>query len=301
MPWTDAIALRGRGSPLSVLPPASELGDGPSLVSFEQVPLAMPVDDYARRDPYPLPTTDDREGYQGNRHRDYWLNGLRDYLLLLQRLAEHNVQLAAKDRIVDLGCASGRVLRHFACQLAADREAELDLWGIDVNLSHIEWIESYLPPWLKALQNHALPHLPLEDRSVKLLYGFSVFTHVDEFELAWLAELRRVLAPGGVAYLTIHSDRTWAKMTERDPIYQALMQMQHTASGAPITRAVLAAPFSGGRASFVARGIDRVYDKNVFHSTAYIQRAWGRFLEIEQIWPAGAGYQDVVLLRRPFA
>ena len=29
------------------------------------------------------------------------------------------------------------------------------------------------------------------------------------FELAWLAELRRVLVPGGFAYLTIHSEHTW--------------------------------------------------------------------------------------------
>ena len=75
------------------------------------------------------------------------------------------------------------------------------------------------------MQNHALPHLPIEDGSTALVYGFSVFTHIDEFETAWLAEIRRILRPGGVAYLTINSDDTWKSLEPRMPLYRRLVAM----------------------------------------------------------------------------
>ena len=41
-----------------------------------------------------------------------------------------------------------------------------------------------------------------------MIYAGSVFTHIADLAVAWLLELRRVLAPGGRAYLTFHDSNT---------------------------------------------------------------------------------------------
>lgn len=68
---------------------------------------------YEPRDPFPIPATKDREGYHGERHYDYWLSGLKDYLLITQRLRALGVPANPAGgpprgwRVLDFGCASG--------------------------------------------------------------------------------------------------------------------------------------------------------------------------------------------------
>ena len=52
------------------------------------------------------------------------------------------------------------------------------------------------------------PHLPFEDRSFGLVYCGSLFTHIDDLAEAWLAELHRVLRPGGRLYFSIHDQHS---------------------------------------------------------------------------------------------
>jgi hypothetical protein len=39
--------------------------------------------------------------------------------------------------------------------------------------------------------------------------AFSVFTHINEPEIAWLLELRRILKIGGIACNSVHDEATW--------------------------------------------------------------------------------------------
>jgi methylase of polypeptide subunit release factors len=48
--------------------------------------------------------------------------------------------LKAGDTFYEMGCASGRVLRHFAVQ-----HDDLNVWGSDINNRHIEWMRLNLP------------------------------------------------------------------------------------------------------------------------------------------------------------
>jgi SAM-dependent methyltransferase len=52
------------------------------------------------------------------------------------------------------------------------------------------------------------PPLPYADCSFDLVYAFSIFTHLS-VDLAdrWIAELVRILKPGGYAWFTIHGER----------------------------------------------------------------------------------------------
>ena len=118
--------------------------------------------------------------------------------------------MGAGSTFLDFGCASGRVLRAFR-KLHPDAMAI----GVDLNLQDIQWARQALGDEILFVQGTTLPHLPLETNSVDLIFAGSVFTHIADFEEAWLLELRRVLRPNGLAVLTVHPERLWAEM--RDP------------------------------------------------------------------------------------
>jgi SAM-dependent methyltransferase len=104
------------------------------------------------------------------------------------------------DAILDFGCGCGRIARWFADlsgpQInACDYNGELVTWCAE-NLSFV-----------RARKTELYPPLRYPEGSFDFLYAFSVFTHLT-VELAgrWLAELRRVVRPGGLMWFTIHGD-----------------------------------------------------------------------------------------------
>jgi SAM-dependent methyltransferase len=103
----------------------------------------------------------------------------------------------AGKRVLDFGCGTGRVLRHFA-----DLAPGTELVGCDIHWPSVEWATRHLAPGFRFLANDPLPPLPEPDGSFDLVYGMSVFTHLTDSWSRWLLELRRVLRPGGVAILT---------------------------------------------------------------------------------------------------
>ena len=286
------ITIAGARDTFTVLPCAAEQPRVPVHTVFREGLLQEPLDAYVARDPSPLPITADREGYQGDRHFDWWCSGLGDSLAVAQAGARWNVRLDPGARVLELGCASGRVLRHFATQFNG-----LDVWGTDISLRHAEWVRLHLPPQIKVFQNTTLPHLPLEDNSCAMVCAFSVFTHIDELELAWLAEIRRILRPGGIAYLTIHSDSTWRQMKPGWPIYDALLNGKAQIADYPVTADFLGGPLPREKTVF-RWSSGKNYNTNVFHTENYIRTAWGRLFGVREIIPAGHSYQDVVVLQK---
>jgi SAM-dependent methyltransferase len=247
---------------------------------------------YLSRDPHQIPIAADREGYYGDSHYDWWLSGLYDYFAVTRTLAGLGQSLAPGESVFELGCASGRVLRHFVCQ-----RNDLEVWGADINLRHVEWVRNFLPRRIKVFQNTALPHLPLEDKSMSLVMAFSVFTHIDQLELAWLAELRRILKPGGVAYITIHSDRTWTKMNPGIPAFDNLIAVRDSIPDYRVTENLFRSPMPLEKVAFTWNNAAN-YNSSVFHHREYIHSTWGRFFEVSDIVEGGHNYQDVVVLRR---
>ncbi len=284
----DHLSLNRFPAHLIPLPPVKEfISQAPGL-DFTDLALERTLGEYAEADTYPLPKTADREGYYDDRHYDYWLSGLKDYLMIQATLARHGVTLCPGDRVVDFGCASGRVLRHFSvCQ------PDLDLYGTDINIHHIAWIMQFLAPNIKAIQNTILPQLPFEDNSVSLLYAFSVFTHIDHYESAWLAEIRRVLRPGGMAYLTAHTDHTWQILKPGNMLFRNLVETE----GFGVSPAAFRKAMPAERLVFEWGGT-YVNNTSVFHSIAYLHRVWGRFFNVVEIIPEGSDYQDVIVLKK---
>ena len=60
-----------------------------------------------------------------------------------------------------------------------------------------------------------VPHLPFEDRHFGFIFAGSVFTHIDDLADTWIAELRRILRPGGKLFMTVHLENDIA-LLERE-------------------------------------------------------------------------------------
>ena len=154
------------------------------------------------RDALPVPAAADRERYFDGDDLAYWLSGYGDFLLLAE-LAE----LGGR-RVLDFGSSSGRVLRHLHTYAGAE------VTGVDIGVQAVAWARHHLP--FPVVQGTVLPTLPFADASFDVIFAGSVFTHIDQGEEAWLAELRRVLKPDGVALVTFHPERLWGEMRD-DP------------------------------------------------------------------------------------
>jgi SAM-dependent methyltransferase len=152
-------------------------------------------------DETPLPTTEAREGYFGPRHLEYWLSGLRDMRKVISATGLDRLEAP---HILDFGGASGRVIRH----LQSWRPAS-ELYLSDINAQHVLLAKRIFGSKVTALRNRGLPSLPFPDGYLDCVLAFSVFTHIDSEDTAWLMELRRITKPGGHIYLTIHDQATW--------------------------------------------------------------------------------------------
>jgi ubiquinone/menaquinone biosynthesis C-methylase UbiE len=160
----------------------------------------------------------------------------------------------------------------------------------------VRWILEHLPLTVKPIFNHCIPTLPFPDASVDLISAFSVFTHIDTFETHWLAELRRILSPKGICYLTVHNEDTWNLLAgeinnKNNRLVQSMLAID------PSLEQQLQEPMPKSRLvyRFAQSG---PYRAQVFHSNEYLHRVWGRFFEILEIKPAYHNRQTVLILRK---
>jgi SAM-dependent methyltransferase len=246
-------------------------------------------------DPHPIPSESDREFYCERNDAGYWLDGLRDYLKVKTAVERHAEpgDLRLRPRLLDFGCASGRVLRHVACQ-----QDRAEPWGCDIARNNVEWIATHLPRSIRVFQNTIFPHLPVEDAFFDVICAFSVFTHIDDFEDLWLLELRRVLRPGGIAFLTIHSERSWLRVRQLPWVLHDMLKCRAGLPDPMSSETMFERPLPAERVVLRGTG-DEVYRCNVFVSQDYVRKRWSRWLELCAIYDGGIeGFQDIVVLRR---
>lgn len=134
---------------------------------------------------------------------EYLAHGETHVRTMLEIAAASGYQPQPGDRILDLGCGSGRMIRHL--RHLADA---CDIWGADISAPHIAWCRQHLSPPFHFVTTTKVPHLPFEDRSFAFIYCGSLFTHIDDLADAWLLELHRILRPDGRIYATIHDEET---------------------------------------------------------------------------------------------
>jgi SAM-dependent methyltransferase len=116
--------------------------------------------------------------------------------------------------LLDFGCGAGRIARHMPAFTQAT------LYGVDYNPRLVAWCARHLSGVY--VRNRLHPPLAFADGFFDAVYLFSVFTHLRRAtQRAWLKELARITAPGGLVLLTFH-DENHARVTA-DPALAALL------------------------------------------------------------------------------
>jgi SAM-dependent methyltransferase len=167
----------------------------------------------AREEPYFF--VDDRRAYGDPELESFWAEGERDLGRLLELL---EIRIEPSDTVLDIGCGVGRLTRVLAGRAA-------HVYGIDISsemidharghhaaLGNVEWFVG---------DGHSLR--PLGDASVDGCISHVVFQHIPDpaVTLGYIAEMGRVLRPGGWAAFQVSNDagihrrrrdaRTWIR------------------------------------------------------------------------------------------
>ena len=232
----------------------------------------------------PVPPRDLWVGY-AETENDYLSAGQSDVDRMLDILRQSSGSTLSLARVLDLGCAAGRMLRFLP------RDDTSEHWGLDISAAHITWCQQYLSPPMLFAVNTTCPHLPFEDNYFDLLYCGSVFTHISELTEAWLLEVRRVLQPGGYAYLTIHTRHTLDLMltSYRDrPSYKSVTEI---VAQAETTHRLRSSPWSS-----IIIGVDPI--SQVFHDVNHLRSRWGRIMSVLDVVEEAHDYQAAVVLRK---
>ena len=149
----------------------------------------------------PPPVAPMHDAYGSTSYRAYWDNGGATAALIANLIRRHN---PTAKRIMEWGCGSARSLRHLPGLLPPGSE----FFGSDYNHEAIAWCTAKIEG-ISFIRNDLSPPLPMESASLDVIYAVSVLTHLSVAQQhAWLAELRRVLRPGGSLILTTHGERS---------------------------------------------------------------------------------------------
>jgi SAM-dependent methyltransferase len=164
------------------------------------------------------------------------------------------------------------------------------LHGVDIDAEMVDWCTQHIP-FATFITGPHEPPLPYAAASFDLIFNHSVFTHIDEDRQdLWLAELQRILAPGGIALLTIHSTRQWNV---------AVTQIQGAGDDPE--------PF---RVALEDRGILFIADDafigsshpswyhSTFHAPWYVQEHWSKYFAVKAHIHEGSDTQDMIVLER---
>ena len=183
--------------------------------------------------------------------------------------------LEQAERILDFGCGVGRVLWNF--QTFPHRG---EIWGSDIDAESIAWDNANLSHIGKFTCNPSLPPTQFPDDYFDAIYVISVFTHLPEdMQFAWLAELRRILKPGGILAASFHGEHYWKK-------------------GDPTVRAEVESRGFAYRTGQRTEGLPDFY-MVAYHSEAYIRARWAELFEIVELKPQFIhGVHDLAVLRK---
>jgi len=157
----------------------------------------------------PVPASDDRMGYSPTDVQEYLHWGKDDKDLVKSQIDKH-LGKTEGIAILDFGCSSGRVLRHFYNE---SKQSNWGLYGVDIQARPIQWMREFMPAEFCVYTGTTMPILPFPDNHFDVIYGFSIFTHIKFNWDMWLLELKRVLKPGGLLIQTIHTENAWLFFT----------------------------------------------------------------------------------------
>ncbi|MGH7846169.1 MAG: class I SAM-dependent methyltransferase, partial [Candidatus Binatia bacterium] len=113
----------------------------------------------------PVPPRELWEGY-GSKVETYLASGRKDAQKMAEILAQAGFSFRPGNRILDFGCAAGRMIRHLGAI-----SAKCEVWGVDVSAKHISWCRQNLSPPFHFVSSTTFPYLPFEDHYFDFIYA----------------------------------------------------------------------------------------------------------------------------------
>jgi SAM-dependent methyltransferase len=193
-------------------------------------------------------------------------------------LAEFGHSWSDFPSILDWGCGAGRVTRY----LISDSGQKVT--GADIDPDNIGWCRANLVGGRFEIVP-LMPKTQFRDGEFDLALGCSVFTHLKEdVQFAWLNELRRVIRPGGYAFMSVRGPAYLGYDRFPPHLYRKLQEVGFLdLSVDPALEDVIA---------------DKEYYRAAYHSRDYICDRWSDYFEIIGFFDAAAALQDFIVLRR---
>jgi len=174
--------------------------------------------------------------------------------------------------ILDFGCGCGRVARHL-------QDFPGQLFGSDIDRHAVDWCREHLP-FGGFSHNELEPPLALASESIDVAFAYSVLTHLPvALQQAWVAELTRIVRPGGLLLITTHGERYLTRLDDDE--------RRRFRNGEVIVR------------------FEEVAGTNLctaFHPPEYVLHTLASGLQVLDFVAEGAKgnpYQDLYLLRKP--
>lgn len=232
----------------------------------------------AGKDGLPLPSPLTRYRVHGSTDRESYLR--------VGRTVGENIQAILKSqgkslfdfgKVLDFGCGCGRVTSQFRA-----RPANCELHGTDIDPRAIAWCQRHLG-FASWNVNGFMPPVGFAEDTFDLIYAISVFTHLDEnYQFAWLQELKKILKPGGMILLTIHGESTFGELTPEE--------RRLAADGRGFCYKVRRT----GRLKL--DGLPDFY-QSAYHSKRYIAGQWSKYFKILLHVEKGINnHQDAILM-----
>lgn len=224
------------------------------------------------------------------------IDGMKSFSDFIFAIRRHR-DLNTIRRMLDWGCGCGRVTMHFLLD-GTIRE----VYGCDIDHEAIAWCCDnlktagflHIDPW---------PPTPYNDETFDLVIGYSVFTHLGpDAQKAWLAEIRRIIAPGGLFLATTHGEfaALFAFPPRYEPARGPLRWIEQRLLGRRPPEILREGIFAERRDSALDGIAPEDYYRGVFQTRDYTIREWSKHFEILEYIERGAGnYQDLVVMRRP--
>jgi ubiquinone/menaquinone biosynthesis C-methylase UbiE len=234
---------------------------------------------------FPIPPKNLFLGYSNDPEK-YLAAGERDVETLFEIIETAGRTVPEQAAILDFGCGSGRMVRWIP-----KHRQNAKVFATDIDGNNITWCRANLRPEITCMVNTTVPHLPFEDRTLDLIYSGSVFTHIEDTTESWLAELRRILKPGGLFYVTIHDHSTIEIWENEWKNSNASLRFKTQQEEADYNRFV--------KSDFGFFTLNRWNASQVFYNINYFKEMVAPFFEVVSVTERAYGKQTGVLLAKP--
>jgi 2-polyprenyl-3-methyl-5-hydroxy-6-metoxy-1,4-benzoquinol methylase len=138
---------------------------------------------------------------------EYYYDGKQTAAEIVAMVGKNFNSAHPATKVLDWGCGPGRIVRHLPELLPHS-----SVYATDYNKVYVKWCGENLKN-IQVSLNNIDPPTNYANSFFDLVIGISIFTHLTEQNhLAWIDELKRIIKPGGIAFITTQGESYRSKL-----------------------------------------------------------------------------------------